>query len=72
MSVSSYINSLNSGNIAKIKKGRSFSSGGAVGRTMSREERQKFRSGGYRNQATSQEKQTMIGKIEQTISSGQS
>ena len=39
---------------------------------MSQEERQKFRSGGYRNHATSNEKQAMIGKIEQTISSGKS
>jgi len=32
MSVGSYISHLNSGNISKIKRGRSFADGGGVGR----------------------------------------
>jgi hypothetical protein len=31
MSVASYLNTLNSGDISKIKKGRSFAKGGIVG-----------------------------------------
>jgi hypothetical protein len=75
MGVSSYINALNSGNISKIKKGRSFAKGGIqgagelAGEDYSKRDLQKsFKSGKLDSNKTDQQIEEMIKLLEKIAS----